>query len=143
MVSMGENGYLEAARKILETGAAIRTRIETIPDLKVLGDPLWVIAFASDTLDIYRVMDFMTGRKWSLNGLHRPPAIHLAVTLRHTQPGVADRFIEDLMAAVEYVQANPAEQGGMAPIYGMAGTMPLRGVVSDMLKRYIDLLYKV
>jgi len=31
----------------------------------------------------------------------------------------------------------------MAPIYGMAATLPMRGMVSDMLKRYIDALYKV
>ena len=31
----------------------------------------------------------------------------------------------------------------MAPVYGMAATMPLRGVVGGMLKKYIDLLYKV
>lgn len=143
MVSMGEKGYMEAARKILETAAAIRKGVESIPELHVLGDPLWVIAFASDTLDIYRVLDFMSSRKWSLNGLHRPPAVHIAVTLRHTQLGVADRFIDDLKAAVEHVRDTPSEEGGMAPVYGMAGTMPLRGVVSDLLKRYIDLMYKL
>ena len=66
-----------------------------------------------------------------------------SLTLRHTQPGVAERFIEDLKAAVTYVQLNPDEAGEMAPVYGLAATMPLRGVVNDMLKRYIDLLYEV
>ncbi len=75
--------------------------------------------------------------------MQRPPAVHIAVTLRHTEPGVAERFIADLQAGVAHVQANPQEGGGMAPVYGMAGSMPLRGVVSDLLKRYIDLLYKV
>lgn len=31
----------------------------------------------------------------------------------------------------------------MAAVYGMAATIPFRGAVTDMLKRYIDLLYKV
>jgi hypothetical protein len=31
----------------------------------------------------------------------------------------------------------------MAPIYGMGSSLPLRGVVSDMLKKYLDLLYKI
>ncbi len=30
----------------------------------------------------------------------------------------------------------------MAPVYGMAATLPFRGRVSDLLKRYIDLLYR-
>jgi sphinganine-1-phosphate aldolase len=109
----------------------------------VLGNPLFVIAFGSKTLDIYRIMDCMARRGWSLNGLHRPPALHICVTLRHTQPGLAEQFISDLKSSVEEVRLRPHARGGMAPIYGMAATLPLRGVVSEMLKRYLDLLYKV
>jgi len=143
MLTMGQDGYMQAARKIMETASAIRKGIESIPELYVLGNPLFVIAFASGTVDIFKVMDYMTQRHWSLNGLHKPSAAHICVTLRHTQPGVTERFIADLKAAVAYVQQNPDEERGMAPVYGMASSLPLRGVVADMLKRYIDLLYNV
>jgi glutamate/tyrosine decarboxylase-like PLP-dependent enzyme len=143
MVAIGQRGYMEAAEKIMETGSAIKKQIDKIPDLKVMGEPLWVIAFRSEKLDIYRVMDCMTAKGWSLNGLHKPPCLHLCVTLRHTQPGVAERFIRDLKEAVEYVKDNPQTEGGMAPIYGMAATLPVRSVVEGLLERYIDLLYKV
>jgi len=142
MITIGEQGYLHAARKILETAAVIKKGIAGIPELRILGDPLWVIAFTSDCLDVYRVLDFMATRQWNLNGLHKPPAVHLCITLPHTQPGVAKRFLDDLKAAVEHVKAHPEEKGGMAPVYGMAATLPLRGVVSDLLKRYMDLLYR-
>ncbi len=143
MMSMGERGYLDASRRILETGARIRDGIRAIPGLKVLGKPLWVIAFGSDELDIYRIMDFMTKRSWNLNGLHKPAAVHIAVTLRHTQDGVAERFLTDLRAAVEHTRAHPSEEGGMAPVYGMANTIPVQGVVTDLLERYLDVLYEV
>jgi sphinganine-1-phosphate aldolase len=143
LVATGEQGYLLAAKGILETAAAIRKGVEAIPELRVLGDSLWIIAFASDVVDIYKVVDFMSQRRWNLNPLHKPPAAHLCVTLRHTRPGVTERFIGDLKSAVTHVKAHPEERGEMAPVYGMAATLPLRGVVSDMLKRYIDLLYKV
>ena len=143
MVSIGEQGYLEASRRILETAAAIREGMRAMPDLRVLGDPLWVIAFDSPGLDVYKVMEFMTHRNWNLNGLHKPPAVHLCVTLRHTQPGVAERFLEDLAAAVEHVKANPSEAGTMAPIYGLAATIPFKAEVQELLSRYIDLLYRV
>ena len=45
--------------------------------------------------------------------------------------------------AVEYVKRTPAEKSGMAPVYGMAATLPLRSVVRDILKGYLDLYYKV
>jgi glutamate/tyrosine decarboxylase-like PLP-dependent enzyme len=143
MVKTGKNGYLAASRKILETASKIKKGIQEISDLYILGDPLWVIAFGSKTLDIYRVMDYMTTRKWSLNGLHHPTCVHLCVTLRHTQPGVAERFINDLKAGVEMVRDHPDASSRMAPIYGMAANLPVRSVVGNLLERYIDLLYKV
>jgi sphinganine-1-phosphate aldolase len=143
MVSMGENGYLDAARRILETATEIKRGIQGIPELRLLGDPLWVLAFTSDSLDIFQVMEAMSKKHWSLNGLFHPPAVHLCVTLRHTQPGIAARFIEDLRAAVDEVRRSPEAKGDLAPVYGMAAAFPLRGLVGDLLKSYLDLLYKV
>ena len=143
MVSIGEDGYLEAVRRILSTGAQIRDGVATIPGLRVLGEPLWVTAFGADEgLDVYQVMENMGHRGWSLNGLQLPPAVHLAVTLRHTLPGVAERFLTDLADSVEEVRANPGISTGMAPIYGMAASLPT-AVVHEMLAGYLDMLYEV
>jgi len=143
LVTMGEQGYLESTRRILETADAIKRGIRSIPELHVFGEPLFVIAFGSRTLDIYKVLDRLSAQGWNLNGLHKPAAVHLCVTLRHTQPGVADRFLENLREAVAHVRENPGEKGTMAPVYGMAATVPFRGLLSDLLKKYMDLLYKV
>lgn len=143
MVATGEGGYLEAARGILETAAAIKRGVAAIPGLQVIGDPLFVIAFTSPELDVYRVMDAMTERGWSLNGLYKPACVHLCTTLRHTRPGVADRFLKDLRASVEYVKDNPEDRGKSAPLYGMANTIPDRGVVDDAMKRYMDGWYRL
>lgn len=142
MTSIGAQGYMKATKRILETAKSIKEGISQIPELHILGDPLFVIGFASDTLDIYKVMDYIGHKKWSLNGLHKPSCVHLCVTLRHTQPGVAERFLTDLREAVAYVKDHPEEKGTMAPVYGMAATMPMRGLVSDMLKKYLDLMFK-
>jgi len=142
LVSIGEDGYCAAAARILATAHYIRDWIAHLPDLVVLGAPTFVIAFASPTLDIYRVLDAMTARGWSLNGLHRPAAIHLCVTLRHTEPGVAQRFLDDLTTSVTEVKTQPAGKGGMAPVYGMAATLPMHGLVEDLLKRIVDALYR-
>lgn len=142
MVSIGTEGYTNATQKILETAKTIKAGVREIPGLRLLGDSLFVVAFASEAFDIYKVLDAMSHKGWSLNGLHKPACVHLCVTLRHTQPGVVERFLRDLEAAVAQVQANPEEKGTMAPIYGTASTMPMRGLVSDMLKKYLDLMYK-
>ena len=69
--------------------------------------------------------------------------MHLCITLPHTQPGVADRFLSDLKSAVEQVKTQPAAPGGLALSYGMAAAIPFRGMVNELLMRYIDLLYKI
>jgi sphinganine-1-phosphate aldolase len=147
MQAIGRQGYLDATQKILTTATRIREGIAAIPELEVLGDPLWVISFAArepKSLDIYRVSDAMTKKRWNLNGLHRPSCVHIAVTLRHTSEGVVERFLADLRASVDEVVANPHADGqGMAPVYGMAATLPARGAIRDVLGMYLDALYEV
>ncbi|MDB5283319.1 MAG: Pyridoxal-dependent decarboxylase, partial [Bacteroidota bacterium] len=143
MLTMGEEGYLKATKAIVETAQKIKKGIETIPEVKIMGEPLWIFALASDSLNIYEVLDQMTQRHWNLNGLHKPACFHIALTLRHTQPGVAERFIQDLKDSVAYVKANPGNKEGLAPVYGLAASLPFRGIVSDILKKYLDVVYKV
>jgi glutamate/tyrosine decarboxylase-like PLP-dependent enzyme len=144
MLAIGEQGYKKIVQKILETGTKIKKGIEEIAELYVLGDPLWDIAFGSETVDIYRIMDFMGVKKWSLNGLQMPPAVHICLTHRHTQAGLAEKFLEDLKSAVAWVKANPdKETEGVGRLYGMSANIPIKGVVDAFLKRYLDLLYKV
>ena len=142
MVAFGEEGYLAATKKILEAAEVIRKGIEDIPQLEVIGNPLWVIAFTSDSLDVYGISDQMGQRGWSLNGLQRPAAAHICVTLRHTQPGVADRFVSDLRDSVEALVGMPGAEGVMAPIYGMTGAVDTRATVEELLGRYADLMFK-
>ena len=143
LVSMGKAGYVEATKKILAATEQMKAGVRAIPELELIGDATFMVAFRSSKIDVYRVLDELGKRGWNLNGLHRPAAVHLCVTLRHTQPGVAERFVADLRASVEQVKGSPPASGGMAPVYGMAGTLPLKGLIGDFLKRYLDLLYKV
>lgn len=141
LVRIGRQGYLELARQIMETALTIRKGIETIPELRLMGEPLFLIAFTSERLNIYQVWEQMAQRGWRLNALQKPPGIHLAVTVRHTQQGVAEQFLKDLRESVEFVKANPKEEGKLAPIYGMANSLPFRGVIDEVLRHYLDALY--
>jgi hypothetical protein len=49
----------------------------------------------------------------------------------------------DLRQAVEHVRTQPPAKGGMAPVYGLAGSLPVRGAIADVLERYLDVLYEV
>ncbi len=145
LMSMGEAGYVEAARRILKTADYLKQELASVNGLRLVGAPLFVLGLQAtdERLDVFRVLDAMTARGWSLNGLHRPAGMHLCVTLRHTLPGVAERFIADLRQAVDEVRSNPEAGGGMAPLYGMANTLPERGIVADALAEHIDNWFRV
>ena len=143
MVSLGEDGYLDATRAA-SSRRPLRAKagISKIEGAEVIGDPLWNVAFTVADVDVYRVLDVMGHHGWSLNGLQDPASIHLCITLRHTQPGVVDRFLADLAVAVDEVRADPQAGGSMAPIYGMATMAEMQGTVEELLEGYVDLLFE-
>ncbi len=144
MLSIGEEGYLANTKKILEAAAVIKDGIRDIPELYLLGDALWDIAFSSKELNIYKVMDYMGEKKWSLNGLQNPAAVHICLTLRHAQKGLPEKFITDLKSAVESTINNPGKAvDGAGRLYGMSANIPIKGVVDAFLKRFLDLLFKL
>ena len=54
-----------------------------------------------------------------------------------------DKIMDEKLGEIPIGINLPNKEEGMAPIYGMAATLPLRSVVSDLLKHYLDLYYKV
>lgn len=143
LVTMGEDGYLKATKSILDAVDVMKTGVKSIPELYLFGESVGVFAFGSEEINPYELLDAMSAKGWALTGLQRPPGIHVSPTLRHAQPGVAQRFVSDLKEAVAHVKAHPNPDGGMAPIYGLAATVPDRTVVHDLLKNFMDMYYQV
>jgi sphinganine-1-phosphate aldolase len=55
-----------------------------------------------------------------------------------------DVFLADLRESVDEVREHPERfKDGMAPVYGMAATMPDRSLVSQLLTSYTEALLKV
>ena len=117
MITLGRDGYAAIANDIFRTAAELRTVIETHDALRVLGDPFFNVAFTTTEksgLDIFHVNDFLASRRWRLNGLQRPAAVHFCITRPNTQPGVIDRFADDLTQAIEHAReqvGTPAKSG--------------------------------
>lgn len=157
LVKQGETGYIDACHKIVggmkKIESAIREKPELSPDLKIIGRPLVsVVAFLSNTLDIYDIADGMSEKGWHLNALQNPPAIHVAVTLPIV--AVVDKLISDLVEVTDEVRekerrriaegkgAKGAVKGDAAALYGVAGSLPNKSVVVDLAKGFLDTLYK-
>lgn len=118
MVSLGRVGYREHAARIFATATRIADAVRAIPELRLLGDPTFVVAFTCDDLNIYHVNDALRARGWRFNGLQYPNGVHLAVTRPQTQDGVTERFATDLADAVAYARERRGTQAQSAALYG-------------------------
>ncbi|XP_072293255.1 sphingosine-1-phosphate lyase 1 isoform X2 [Eucyclogobius newberryi] len=143
MMHMGEAGYVDATKKVITTARKITQEIRKIKDVFVFGDPeVSVVAIGSDVFDIFRLSNALTSKGWNLNTLQYPSSIHICCTVLHTQPGVADRFVTDVMDAVAVIMKNPKEKTtGMGAIYGMAQSIPDRSMVTEISRGFLDCLY--
>ncbi len=118
MVAIGRDRYREYARQIFETSAAMQDSVRSHSELKILGSPTFLFAFASDDLDIYLVNDALRERGWRMNGLQYPNAIHMAVTRPQARPGVVEAWDADLSYAVQYARDHAGETAASGAIYG-------------------------
>ena len=101
---VGDEGYLEFARKKLEAVKKIKQAISQIPELYLMVEPeMTLISFGSKAVNAFHIIDEMNLKGWyiqpslSFDGV--PANIHLTITLSnviHT-----DQFIDDLKESVE------------------------------------------
>jgi sphinganine-1-phosphate aldolase len=143
MVSLGEKGYLEIADGIFKTAAAIRDGIRTVPELEVIGQPTFLVAFRSPDLNIYHVNDALIEKGWRLNALQLPPALHFCVTRPNTAPGVADAFIRDLREAVDYAKHPARAEPKSGALYGLGGSPDGNEILDTLFSAALDAMYDV
>jgi len=109
MNHLGQAGYLDCARRILEARATIAAGIAAIPGLEVLpGDHAILVYRSTDpALAIGRVATALDARGWLVSRQQEPDGIHLHLNPLHAE--VAEEYLDDLRASV--VQA----RDGVAP----------------------------
>ncbi|KAL1855804.1 Dihydrosphingosine phosphate lyase [Diaporthe australafricana] len=157
LMSVGEEGYLDACVQIVGATKRIAERLRDSPvlaaELEVMGKPLVsVVAFTARNLNIYDIADAMTQRGWHLNSLQDPPAMHVAVTMPITR--VWEKLTDDLEAVIEDERekervriaqgkgARGKAMGDSAALYGVAGSLPNKSIMVQLANGFLDTLYK-
>jgi glutamate/tyrosine decarboxylase-like PLP-dependent enzyme len=98
---LGEDGYVEIMRGLMETTAKVRAAIDEIDGVELVGDPIGpVLAIKSETIDLYAVGDVMDDRGWNVNRNTDPRGLHVMLSPAHT--AVVDELVADLRAAVAH-----------------------------------------
>ncbi|KAJ9108048.1 hypothetical protein QFC20_003617 [Naganishia adeliensis] len=144
MTHLGQSGYAQSCETIITAARRLKTALHQDPvlsaDLYVLGDPLVsVVAFGSESVNIYAVGDAMGKKGWHLNALAEPAALHLAVTMPTARN--IDNLLKDLKEVLTEVKNSPATSGDMVALYGVGQTSVGPTVVTQLAEAFIDTLY--
>ncbi len=111
--ALGDEGYLDIARAMKEATRGLAEGIGRIPGLRVLGRPDFsMVAFASDTANVFHIIDEMTTRSWyvqpQFNRSGSPANIHLSVG--PTNAPWVEAFLKDLRESVEVAKTLPVSE---------------------------------
>ena len=157
MMAMGESGYRDSCHQIIGAARKLETNIREnsvlSECLEIIGKPMVsVVAFTSSKpeIDIYDIADGMSAQGWHLNALQSPPAIHVAFTI--PTAAAIDSLTTDLLTVVEREKTKAEdrkragqkverERGDAAALYGVAGSVPDKTIVSRLAEGFLDTLY--
>jgi sphinganine-1-phosphate aldolase len=115
---LGRKGYLENARRLLETRDRIllaATNIEGLVPWPTHG-PL--VQIGAEGIEITSVIGGMVARGWNLLGVQKPPAIHLTIDLLPTEE--LNRFVNDLADVTATVRDGGSGEEGLLSYGGVA-----------------------
>ena len=158
LMSIGEAGYrkscLDIVRAARKFESAIRHDRLLSKHLGVVGYPMVsVVAFGTvdENINIYDIADAMSAKGWGLNALQSPPSLHCAFTVPTS--AVVDSLIADLAdvlsGQLEKIddmkrqgKAVVNKQGDTSALYGIAGSIPDKSIVSRLAEGFLDTLYK-
>jgi glutamate/tyrosine decarboxylase-like PLP-dependent enzyme len=124
---LGDEGYLEAARRTLDGTRHLVEGIAAVPGLRVLGRPEFcLVAAASDEVSVFEVADEMKARGWYVQPQLRvgasPENLHFSL-----HPGNVrrlDAMLADLRVSVEAARGRPRGELAAAVQEAFAGLDP-------------------
>jgi glutamate/tyrosine decarboxylase-like PLP-dependent enzyme len=104
---IGDDGYLEMARRVRDATRRVIAGVEAIPDLRVLAKPdMNLLAFTSDTVSVFHLIDEMKERGWYVQPQlaygSSPENVHLSINPESVR--WVDDLLTDLRECVEKVR---------------------------------------
>ncbi|OJJ44060.1 hypothetical protein ASPZODRAFT_135504 [Penicilliopsis zonata CBS 506.65] len=158
LMTVGEAGYIKSCLEIVGAAKKFEASLNEHPvlskHLQVIGKPMVsVVAFQSKNgaIDTYDIADDLTEKGWHLNALQSPPALHMAFTI--PTAAAVDKLTSDVVEVVEKELEKAEERkkqgksyilkrGDTSALYGVAGSLPDKSVVSRLAEGFLDTLYK-
>lgn len=117
MKHLGEDGYLERARRVLRFIDRLTAGIEAIDGLRLLAPPeVGILLYTSDDFDIVAVADGLNEIDYPARWNREPPAIHLLISPLEDET-VGDDYLEALRRVVAGVKAGTITRQSTEAVY--------------------------
>jgi sphinganine-1-phosphate aldolase len=140
---MGEDGYMELTKKIMDTRDHFLKEIAKIPELKMIVHPdASILAFGSSDskISIYAIADQLQQKGWYVDRQQDPESVHLTLSPVHAEH--MDEYLEDLKTAVQTVKTHPElNTSGQAAMYGMMAKIPFKGMIKGSVQGIMEKMY--
>ncbi len=136
---IGDEGYLEIARQVLDATRRIAAGVDRIKGLRMLGKPeMNLVAFTSDEVSVFHVIDEMRQLGWYLQpqlGLHGSKEnIHLSINPASVK--WVDAMLGDLEICVDKARTMPSgELAGM--VQGAVGSLDLSAISEEQFSQLL------
>ncbi|NOY90510.1 MAG: aspartate aminotransferase family protein [Deltaproteobacteria bacterium] len=141
---LGEDGYLDLARRVKQTTDALTAGVEAIDGLRLLAQPeMSLISFVADDVNLFQLADLMRARGWyvqpQLSFEDYPANIHLSVDPGNH--GFEKPFLAALADAVSEARAKPKADLPMLAeqVRTFFGSMPPEAVTEDVMAKMLGL----
>ena len=113
---LGEDGYLKAAKQIMDVRGKLYDGFKSIGGFEVRGAPdIGLVNFGSKAFDIGAVADGMGAKGWAVARAREPAGMHIALNPVHAK--AIDQYVSDLGAVVGAVKAGKIAGSGQAAVY--------------------------
>ena len=105
---LGKEGYHKIVKQVMDATNKIISAVRSIPGLEVISNPdMSLIAFTSESQDIFTIADLMAEKGWHLDCQQFPDSLHL--TISRGNAAVVDEFIRDLNSVMGQKEKLEAE----------------------------------
>lgn len=111
MSYLGEAGYLDLARKLLDIEARLRDGINAIEGLEVFQTDLMPFTIRGTSVDLEQLIGVMSEKGWILLGNHEPPLINMPLDAATTDE-IIETFLRELAECCAQIRSGKVETKG-------------------------------
>jgi glutamate/tyrosine decarboxylase-like PLP-dependent enzyme len=140
---LGRSGFLATAETNLKAASHLRSQLEAIPELEIIGKPCMnIMAYRTrgNVPDLFILADFLEERGWQVDRQHKPLCLHLTV-MKHHVPVIED-YVRDVREGLAFAKNQPERsEQGTAALYGLMARLPTGGMVRQQVRQLVRSWY--